>query len=237
MIEKNKGPWEESLDLLKEWDPSWAGVCEKMSKNPWEKGVLPRKTVELISIALNAACTNLNPEGTRRHIRAALKEGATKEEILMIIKMASLLSIHSCSLGAPILLEEAKEAGVKQREQSIPATPFCDKMKEIGQWNTAWDPLFKLDPMWTDDFFATGMGIYGTDVLSPKDIELLSIAFDASYTHMYAPGTCRHIKAALKLGVSMEEIMEVLKLCVVHGVQACNLSIPILAEELARNQG
>jgi hypothetical protein len=31
----------------------------------------------------------------------------------------------------------------------------------------------------------------------------------------------------------MEEIMEVLKLCVVQGAQACNLSVPILAEEIA----
>jgi alkylhydroperoxidase/carboxymuconolactone decarboxylase family protein YurZ len=63
----------------------------------------------------------------------------------------------------------------------------------------------------------------------------LSIAFDASYTHMYAPGTRRHIKAALKLGATMEEIMEVLKLCVVQGVQAFNLGVPILDEELKRN--
>jgi hypothetical protein len=31
----------------------------------------------------------------------------------------------------------------------------------------------------------------------------------------------------------MEEIMEVLKLCVVQGVQACNLGVPILAAEIA----
>jgi hypothetical protein len=30
----------------------------------------------------------------------------------------------------------------------------------------------------------------------------------------------------------VEEIMEVLKLCVVQGVQTCNLGVPILAEEL-----
>lgn len=29
----------------------------------------------------------------------------------------------------------------------------------------------------------------------------------------------------------------VLKLCVVQGVQACNLGVPILAEELARHSG
>ena len=51
---------------------------------------------------------------------------------------------------------------------------------------------------------------------------------------MYAPGTRRHIKGALKAGASVEEIMEVLKLCVAHGAQACNLGVPILAEELER---
>jgi alkylhydroperoxidase/carboxymuconolactone decarboxylase family protein YurZ len=53
---------------------------------------------------------------------------------------------------------------------------------------------------------------------------------------MYAPGTRRHIKAALKAGATMEEVMEVLKLCVVQGVQACNLGVPILAEELGRSK-
>ena len=94
--------------------------------------------------------------------------------------------------------------------------------------------FFDLDPEWTEQFIAVGIPAYTSGVLSPKDAELLSIAFDASYTHMYAPGTRRHIKAALQLGATMEEIMEVLKLCVVQGVQACNLGVPILAEELAR---
>jgi alkylhydroperoxidase/carboxymuconolactone decarboxylase family protein YurZ len=118
-----------------------------------------------------------------------------------------------------------------------PATPACDKMREVGQWNTAWEPFHELDPAWTDEFMATGIGIYASGVLPAKDVELLSIAFDASFTHMYAPGTRRHIKAALKLGATLEEIMEVLKLCVAQGVQACNLAVPILAEELAHDMG
>jgi alkylhydroperoxidase/carboxymuconolactone decarboxylase family protein YurZ len=80
---------------------------------------------------------------------------------------------------------------------------------------------------------ATGAGIYGSGLLSPKEIELLSVAFDVSYTHINAPGTRRHIKGALKAGATIEEIMDVLKLCVVQGIQACNLGVPILAEELA----
>ena len=212
----NRGPWDPALEKLREWDPKWAETCEKMTTNPWTGGVLPRKTVELISVALNAACTNLAPDGTRRHIRSALEAGAARDEILMVLQMASLLSIHSCSLGAPILLEEAKAAGVEPAPRKTrEATPACDKMREVGQWNQAWNPFYELDPVWTDQFMATGIGLYASGVLPPKEVEFLSIALDASYTHMYAPGTRRHIKAALKLGATMEEIMEVLKLCVV----------------------
>src|SRR5262245_18347508 len=107
------GPWDDALATLREWDPEWAQICARMTTNQWTSRVLPRKTVELMGVALNAACTNLNPEGTRRHIRAALKAGASRDEILTVLKMASLLAIHSCSHGAPILLEEAKARGVQ----------------------------------------------------------------------------------------------------------------------------
>ena len=105
------GPWDDSLAQLREWEPAWADACARMATNPWRSGVLPRKLVELIGVAMNAACTNLNPEGTRRHIRGALQAGATQAEIAMVLRMASLLAIHSCSLGAPILLEGESGTG------------------------------------------------------------------------------------------------------------------------------
>ncbi len=231
------GPFEDAaLAKLREWEPAWAEQCLKMCANPWRSGILPRKTVELVALAWCSACTNLNANGTRRHIRGALDAGATREEILMVLKMASLLSIHTCSLGAPILMEEAKAAGVHPLPKQSGATPVCDKMKAVGQWNTAWDPFFDLDPAWTEAFIAAGAPVYIGNTFSPKLAELLSIAFDASITHMYAPGTRRHIKSALKHGATMEEIMEVLKICVAEGVQAANLGVPILEEELQRAQ-
>jgi alkylhydroperoxidase/carboxymuconolactone decarboxylase family protein YurZ len=229
------GPWDSpALSRLRELDPAWAEQCLAMSGNPWASGVLPRKTVELVALAWCSACTNLNADGTRRHIRGALDAGATREEILMVLKMASLLSIHTCSLAAPILLEEARAAGVQPTLKQPGATPICDKMKAAGQWNTAWEPFFELDPTWTEAFIAAGAPVYVGNVFPPKLAELLSIAFDASITHLYAPGTRRHIQAALKRGATMEEIMEVLKICVAEGVQACNLGVPILVEELER---
>lgn len=228
------GPWSPAFETLKDWDPEWAAACAAMTDAASTGRVLPRKFAQLVGVAVNAACTNLNPEGTRRHIRAALAEGATRDEILTVLKMASVMAIHSCSLGAPILLEEAAIAGVTARGDERGPTPACDRMRAAGQWNVAWEPFLALDAAWTDAFMAAGMAIYAGRIFTPKEVELLSIAFDASFTHMYAPGTRRHIKGALAVGATGAEIMEVLKLCVVQGVQACNLGIPILAEELAR---
>lgn len=231
--QRETGPLEDAvLATLREWDPTWTEQCLEVVANPWINEVLPRETIELIGLAVSAACTNLDADGVRRHIRGALEAGATRDQILIVLKMASLLSIHTCSLAAPILLEEAKAAGVELKPKETGATPISDKMKAMGQWNVAWDPFFNLDPTWTEAFIAAGAPVYVGNVLSPKLAELLSIAFDASVTHMYAPGTRRHIKAALKLGATVDEIMEVLKICVAEGVQACNLGVPILEDEL-----
>jgi hypothetical protein len=55
------GPWEGAIRTVREWDPAWAAACLKVTTNPWNRGLLPHKFVELVSLALNAACTNLNP--------------------------------------------------------------------------------------------------------------------------------------------------------------------------------
>jgi alkylhydroperoxidase/carboxymuconolactone decarboxylase family protein YurZ len=229
---ERSGPWDPIANQLRAWDPEGAALFVKFSTNPWINGILPVKTIELICVALSASCTNLQPNALRRHLRAALRAGASRDEILTVFKMSFGPAIHSCSLGAPILLAEASKADVEARPKEAVATPACDAMRALGQWNTAWDPFFDLDPEWTEEFFAFGVSLYQSDVFTQKEVELFSIALDASYTHMYAPGTQRHIRTALALGASMEEIMEVLKLCVVQGVEACNLGLSIFAEEV-----
>lgn len=220
------------LDALREWDPKWTEKYAAMATNPRTNGALSGKELELIAVGLNASITNLDGAALRRHIKAALHAGATREEILEVLKMAAILALHSMSLGAPMLIEEARAAGAPPASGPKPATPACDQMRAIGQWNKAWDPFYELDPVWTEQFISSGTGFYTSGILTPKFVELISIGFDAAITHMYAPGTRRHIQAALALGASVEEIMTVLKLCVSQGANALDLGIPILAEEL-----
>jgi alkylhydroperoxidase/carboxymuconolactone decarboxylase family protein YurZ len=236
MATHETNPWGASLDKLKEWDPKGAELLLHVGTSPWTSGVLPRKEVELIFLALHSSCTTLDETGTRRQIRAALDAGATRDEILLVLKCSVGVAVHSCSLGAPILLEEMKAAGVKPAGGPKTETPACDAMRAMGQWNTAWDPFYELSPAWTDQFFALAASIYKSSVVTPRFMELMSVAVDASYTHMYAPGTRRHIQGALKAGATPEEIMTVLQLCVSMGVQACAQGVPILAEELEHSR-
>lgn len=241
--EQSASPWGAALNKLQEWDPAWAEYCVKMTTNPRTDGVLPQKFVELVSIGLNVSRTNLNPEGTRRHIRAALAAGASCTEILFVLKCASVMSIHCFSFNAPLLLAEASVGSLedfgamrkKRLEQTRKETPAVEKMKAIGHWTEEWDSIFFLDPVWTDQYMAMCAALYAENVLPPKEVELLLIAFDAAHVHIYGPGTRRHIKNAFKAGATVDEIMEVLKLGVVQGVQACNLGVTILAEELERD--
>jgi alkylhydroperoxidase/carboxymuconolactone decarboxylase family protein YurZ len=236
------GPWNEmALRKVQEWDPAWAEACKKMSSNPWKNGVLSRKLIELICIGLNSACTNLNADGTRRHIRAALDAGATRDEILSVLKFATVMAVRSCAAGFTVACKEASGPEIdrlcdanRERLKQTEGVPAVGKLKAIGKWNTEWDALLILDPIWTEEFTSTGLSIYTGGVLSGKDIELLRVALDSSFTHTDSASVQRHIRNAVKAGATFCEIIDVLKLCASHGVATCNLAVPILAEEMTK---
>ncbi|MFM1724064.1 carboxymuconolactone decarboxylase family protein [Rhodococcus sp. PAM 2766] len=111
-------------------------------------------------------------------------------------------------------------------------TPTIDRMQREGNWNPLWGRLSQWDPEWTEQFMAMNATPIRREVFPPEFVELLSIAIDAAATHMYAPGVRRHIRAALELGVTREQILTVLQMVSVLGIHACNLGVPILEEEL-----
>ena len=116
---------------------------------------------------------------------------------------------------------------------SRPATPLCDRLRAAGEWNPNWNPFYELDPAWTEAFMAMGTKPMLSGVLDPKVIEFIAIAVDASCTHMYGPGVRRHIRKALDLGATKEEITAVLQCVSVLGIHTMSLAAPILQEELA----
>jgi alkylhydroperoxidase/carboxymuconolactone decarboxylase family protein YurZ len=113
------------------------------------------------------------------------------------------------------------------------STPTCDALRTDNNWNHDWDPFLALDPAWTEKFMAMAMAPITSGVLDPKTVEFLAIAVDASCTHMYGPGVRRHIRKALELGATKEEITAVLQAVSVLGIHSMSLGAPILIEEAA----
>ena len=112
-------------------------------------------------------------------------------------------------------------------------TPVCDAMRGSGAWNPNWDSFAELDAAWTEKFMAMTVTPIVSGALDAKTIEFICIAVDASCTHMYGPGVRRHIRKALDLGATKEEVAAVLQCVSILGIHTMSLGAPILQEELA----
>lgn len=109
-IEK-RGYWDEFWDGLLKLSPDFFEAYLTLSSIPWTKGTLEPKVKEFIYIAIDAATTHLYEPGLRIHIRNALKYGATKEEIMEVYQLTSVLGMHTCTMGVPVLIDELAKAG------------------------------------------------------------------------------------------------------------------------------
>ena len=117
-------------------------------------------------------------------------------------------------------------------------TPNTDRQIASGDWNPLWDQVRKWDPQFIEAYltFRRVPSCTMRYFPGPKKVkEFILIAINAATTHLYAPGTRRHIQNALRLGATREELLEVIQLTTIMGIHTVNMAVPILAEELAKN--
>jgi alkylhydroperoxidase/carboxymuconolactone decarboxylase family protein YurZ len=232
---KARGYWSAEIwDDVLHLDPDFLEAYLKFSAVPFKKNHshIDLKIKEFIYIAFDVAATHMYQPGTRQHMQNALGYGATPEEIMEVIELASVLGIHAANLGSPILLDVLAEQGnpvekqLTSRQQELKQA-FID---ERGYWSEMWDSVLLLD----QDFFEAYLEFSGVafkhNHLEPKIREFICLAVDAAATHMYEPGVRVHIQNALKNGATKEEIMEVLELTSTLGIHAATVSVPILAD-------
>jgi alkylhydroperoxidase/carboxymuconolactone decarboxylase family protein YurZ len=105
-----RGYWHEFWDGLLELDPELFEAYVEFSSVPWTSGVLEPKVKELVYCAFDAAATHLYVPGLKLHMRNAVRYGATAEEIMEVLEIASVIGIHAATVAAPILTEELETA-------------------------------------------------------------------------------------------------------------------------------
>ena len=222
------------LAPLAELDPGWAERVKSWQQGT-TRGVLAPKIVALIRLLLDISVTHMNRAGAARHMREALAAGATRAELLAVVKLASVIGIHSYAAAAPEIRAALQAVGRAPAAASAAPTPAVDAMRAAGALNPAWSDIERWDPDWLERFVRMGAAVWTDAVLDARVIELLCVAGDASVTHLWPSGVRRHAEAALRHGATPEEIFEVLRIVAGQGIESVELAAPLLESLCAEN--
>ncbi len=227
------------------WSPAWesilrldAGFLEAYSRFaavPWKNNHLENKVKSFIAIAANANATHLYAPGVREHLRAAIKHGASAEELMEVLELISTVGIHASNVGVPVLLEVLEEQGLRNGPAVLDARREALKdsfVENRGYWHSSWEGLLELDPDLFEAYVEFSSVPWRTGVLAPKIKELIYCAFDAAATHLYVPGLKLHMRNALRYGATPEQIMEMLEIVSVIGIHGALLAAPMLEQAL-----
>jgi alkylhydroperoxidase/carboxymuconolactone decarboxylase family protein YurZ len=232
--------WNTSFENILKLDPDYFKAYIGLRKVPRDKKVLPIKTQELCLLAMDAACTHLYEPGIRVHTAAALKAGATKEEIMETLELSSVLGVHAVTLGVPTLLEVLEEEGrsmpqdLNSRQEELKG----EFTRRRGYWSTSWDPVIRLSPDFFEGYlnFSSVPFAEGHNALDAKTKELIYTAIDCSTTHLFKQGLKVHVRNAIKCGASEQEIMEVFELATLMGIATTMKGADVLVDELEKKK-
>jgi len=222
-------------DVARRLEQAWVtayAAAERFWRSAQTAPALSSRMKELILLALHATVTALDGEAVRRHVQRALAAGATDQDVLDVLITIVPVANHALYFAVPVLIRELRAASSAGAELP-PATPEAQALQEefvrtCGFWNEQRDAIMRLMP----DYFAQLSDIstvpWKSGSLSPKEHELICIAVDCSVTHTYEKGLAIHIRNALGMGATREELLEVFSLAAVTGLEGYILAAEAL---------
>jgi alkylhydroperoxidase/carboxymuconolactone decarboxylase family protein YurZ len=207
--------------LLAEADPDLADAYSRYLEAATEGSVLEPKVRELLLLAHDATVTVLDREGVRLRVARARDAGATEREVLDVLGLLALITVHSLTTGLPLLY------GTHE---------FPRPARTSGRY---WDdfearvPGFNgmLEHVLPDVFAAyrdLGEVLWRGAELEPRWRELVLVVADLSTSHLYRSGAALHIAAALRAGATRQEVAAAVALAVPTGARTLELGVDAL---------
>ncbi|KPH68468.1 carboxymuconolactone decarboxylase family protein [Novosphingobium sp. ST904] len=102
-----------------------------------------------------------------------------------------------------------------------------------GYWVEFNDGLLEHSPEWLEAYLAYSSTPARVGPLSARMRELIYVAVDGSTTHLFLAGLEIHVRLALQVGCTPGELVEVLQLATMQGLDSVVLGMSVLEEELA----
>lgn len=219
--------------------PGLAAAQQRMEALAAGHPALDPRTRALLVVALEACVTNLGFGDVPAATEAALAAGAEPEEILEVLALGSIIGMHTGTVGVPALVR-----ALQARGDDPLAAPLDARRQELwdryiagkrywetftGDMDVFLRGLLALDPDFFEAYMEWTLAPWTEGTLPGKVRELVYIAVDTVTTHLYQPGLEVHLKTALKLGATKEEIMAVYALAAAYGLRTVSAGAAALA--------
>lgn len=245
----------EQNDMLRELDREFADMCIRLiHEHMYPRQTLSQKNRELCAVA---ALTVLDTPQLAPHIKAAIQAGATREEAAeaifqMLIYCGVPRTLNGVAQYRRAIAEmaEADPDGPAARKPEPPTPLDADgstaheravkggtRLYGEEATHSIIDELEAIDPAFNKMFKETVYGgMYSRTVLDFKTRQLITVA--ACTVSNALPQLDGHIRAGLRVGLSVEEIREVIFQMVIYVgfpfvMQAYRLFQDIVAEDKA----
>lgn len=98
-------------------------------------------------------------------------------------------------------------------------------------WLPAFDQIVFEAPAFLDAFLQFSRSTAAGSTLEPKHRQLIQVALAVSTTHLDRDGAASHIREALRLGATREELVYVSQFSTLLGIHTMPIAIKILVEE------
>jgi len=230
-------PWTEGLLRL---DPAFLATYAGYGGYPAETGPLSRKMCELIYVALDGSATHLFRSGLALHTRLAIENGASAQEIIDVLRLATAQGFDGCNVGVGILVEELGAAGRETFEGELSGQQQALReayLARFGDFPDYCDQWLRLDPGYFAVLLDLLVGERGAGGLDEEASYLISIALSACFTGLNPSALRLQIRRALRLGIDKRKILQVLQMTAHLGVHACAIGVPTLMEALDATAG
>ena len=207
---------------IAELDPRFTELTERLFGRVLTPRYLSTVRHAAVSLCLDALVTQL--DSTRLDARLSVADQILNEQqIIAVLQLTSVAGLHSVSTGAPALAEEARArfGGTDpSAEQELVRHAFENDGPRPRPMDAMYGSILERDPEYFEAFRAWIDHPWRSEALDHGTLHLVCIALDIACTHLYESGFRRHVREAFDLGVSVDEIFEVIEIASVEGLRS-----------------
>lgn len=220
--------WETILGMNEEMISAYAAL----SSVPHKKGHLSAKVITLIYVASDASITHLYAPGIKNHIEHGLRDlGITKEEFMETLAIATSVGTGTFTECYPAFMKALSEEGIEVTGNAEKVKKLRERCKtELDRWDSGLEKIAGMDLEMLEAYLDYVKAALSKNILEPKVREFLYIALNAAPTTLNKENVYVHIKKALKLGATKDEIAEIFDLVSCNGIHTITVGVPILSE-------